>query len=113
MAKMGISTVQSYRGAQIFEAVGLNQRGRGQIFHLDAVAHRRRRAGRDRARKPSQRHRRGVPARTVERAKLEPGGQYQWRDSGEQHLFNPQTIHKLQTACALGQREGLPRIRRS
>jgi glutamate synthase (ferredoxin) len=35
-------------------------------------------------------------------AELEAGGQYQWRDSGEYHLFNPQTIHKLQTACRLG-----------
>ena len=39
MAKMGISTIQSYHGAQIFEAVGLRQRGGGQIFHLDALAH--------------------------------------------------------------------------
>ena len=47
------------------------------------------------------RHRRAFPRETVN-AELEAGGQYQWRDSGEYHLFNPQTIHKLQTACRLG-----------
>ena len=49
ISKMGISTIQSYRGAQIFEAIGLKQVGHRQIFHLDAFAHRRRRPGRDRA----------------------------------------------------------------
>ena len=39
-----------------------------------------------------------VPVNT----ELDAGGQYQWRDNGEHHLFNPQTIHKLQTACRLG-----------
>ena len=48
MSKMGISTLQSYRGAQIFEAIGLNQDVDRQILHLDAVAHRRHRPRRDR-----------------------------------------------------------------
>jgi len=43
MAKMGISTIQSYRGAQIFEAVGLNSAVVGKVFHLDAIADSRRR----------------------------------------------------------------------
>ena len=51
MSKMGISTIQSYRGAQIFEAIGLNQDVDRQVFHLDRLAHRRRRPGRHRRRK--------------------------------------------------------------
>ena len=50
MSKMGISTIQSYRGAQIFEAIGLNQEFDRQVLHLDAVAHRRHRPRRDRRR---------------------------------------------------------------
>jgi len=100
MAKMGISTVQSYRGAQIFEAVGLNSEvvdkyftwtpSRIQGVGLDVIAA-----------EALARHRRAFPRESVN-TELDPGGQYQWRDSGEYHLFNPQTIHKLQTACRLG-----------
>src|SRR5207244_2258601 len=49
-----------------------------------------------------QRHRHAFPKREVNGATLDPGGQYQWRAEGEYHLFNPQTIHKLQLACRLG-----------
>src|SRR5208282_3448019 len=49
-----------------------------------------------------QRHRHAFPDRQVNGVALDPGGQYQWRDGGEYHLFNPQTIHKLQIACRLG-----------
>ncbi len=100
MAKMGISTVQSYRGAQIFEAVGLNSEVVDKYFTwtpsriegvgLDVIAE-----------EALARHRHAFPTRQVN-AELDAGGQYQWRDSGEYHLFNPQTIHKLQTACRLG-----------
>ena len=99
MAKMGISTIQSYRGAQIFEAVGLNSDvvdkyftwtpSRIQGVGLDVIAE-----------EALARHRRAFPREEI--AELDAGGQYQWRDSGEFHLFNPQTIHKLQTACRLG-----------
>ena len=99
MAKMGISTVQSYRGAQIFEAVGLNSEvvekyftwtpSRIQGVGLDVIA-----------KEALARHRRAFPREEI--AELDAGGQYQWRDGGEYHLFNPQTIHKLQTACRLG-----------
>ena len=60
-SKMGISTLQSYRGAQVFEAIGLNKDAGRQIFHRHGVAHRRRRARRAGAR---SRHeaRAGVPA---------------------------------------------------
>ena len=100
MAKMGISTVQSYHGAQIFEAVGLNSEvvnkyftwtpSRIQGVGLEVIAQ-----------EALARHRRAFPPVTVN-TELDAGGQYQWRDGGEQHLFNPQTIHKLQSACRLG-----------
>ncbi|HEX3889600.1 MAG TPA: glutamate synthase-related protein, partial [Verrucomicrobiae bacterium] len=99
MAKMGISTIQSYRGAQIFEAVGLNSEvvekyftwtpSRIQGVGLDVIA-----------KEALARHYRAFPREAI--AELDAGGQYQWRDNGEFHLFNPQTIHKLQTACRLG-----------
>ena len=103
MAKMGISTIQSYRGAQIFEAVGLNSEVVNRYFTwtpsriegvgLDVLAE-----------EVLQRHRHAFPDRQVnpDGSGLDPGGQYQWRDGGEYHLFNPQTIHKLQIACRLG-----------
>ena len=100
MAKMGISTIQSYRGAQIFEAVGLNSEVVNRYFTwtpsriegvgLGVIAE-----------EALQRHRRAFPDRQVNGAALDPGGFYQWRDNGEFHLFNPQTIHKLQIACRL------------
>ncbi len=99
MAKMGISTVQSYRGAQIFEAVGLNSEvvnkyftwtpSRIQGVGLAVVAE-----------EALARHSRAFPPLPVNQ-ELDSGGQYQWRDNGEFHLFNPQSIHKLQTACRL------------
>jgi len=99
MAKMGISTVQSYRGAQIFEAVGLNSEVVDKYFtwtpsRIEGVGLK------VIAEEAVARHRRAFPREEI--AELEAGGQYQWRDSGEYHLFNPQTIHKLQTACRLG-----------
>ncbi|HXT11625.1 MAG TPA: glutamate synthase large subunit [Candidatus Angelobacter sp.] len=100
MAKMGISTVQSYRGAQIFEAVGLNSTVVDKYFTwtpsriagvgLDVIAE-----------EVLKRHRHAFPDRQVN-GELDAGGQYQWRADGEYHLFNPQTIHKLQIACRLG-----------
>jgi glutamate synthase (ferredoxin) len=100
MAKMGISTIQSYHGAQIFEAIGLNTEvvdkyftwtpSRIQGVGLEVIAE-----------EALTRHRRAFPPVQVN-TELDAGGQYQWRDSGEYHLFNPQTIHKLQTACRLG-----------
>ncbi|HEY1662790.1 MAG TPA: glutamate synthase large subunit [Verrucomicrobiae bacterium] len=100
MAKMGISTVQSYRGAQIFEAVGLNSEvvdkyftwtpSRIQGVGLEVIAG-----------EALARHHHAFPDRQVN-GLLDAGGQYQWRDGGEYHLFNPQTIHKLQNACRTG-----------
>ncbi len=97
MAKMGISTIQSYRGAQIFEAIGLSDAviaryftwtpSRLQGIGMDSLAEEVRR-----------RHRHAFPDRQVNGAALETGGQYQWRSNGEYHLFNPETVHKLQQA---------------
>jgi glutamate synthase domain-containing protein 2/glutamate synthase domain-containing protein 1/glutamate synthase domain-containing protein 3 len=100
MAKMGISTVQSYRGAQIFEAIGLNPEVVDKYFTwtpsrikgvgLDVIAE-----------EVLTHHRHAYPDRQVNGI-LETGGEYQWRNDGEFHLFNPQTIHKLQSACRTG-----------
>jgi glutamate synthase (ferredoxin) len=100
MAKMGISTIQSYHGAQIFEAVGLTREVVDKYFTwtpsriegvgLEVIAG-----------EALARHHHAFPERQVN-GELEPGGQYQWRDSGEFHLFNPQSIHKLQLACRVG-----------
>ena len=100
MAKMGISTIQSYHGAQIFEAIGINSEvvdkyftwtpSRIQGIGLEVIGE-----------EALARHSRAFPREAVN-TELDAGGQYQWRDGGEQHLFNPQTIHKLQTACRLG-----------
>jgi glutamate synthase domain-containing protein 2/glutamate synthase domain-containing protein 1/glutamate synthase domain-containing protein 3 len=98
MAKMGISTVQSYRGAQIFEAIGLNQAFVDEYFTWTPTQVQG--AGLDEITEEiRQRHQHGFPARSGSNGTLDSGGQYQWRRDGEAHLFNPDTIHKLQLAC--------------
>ncbi len=102
MSKMGISTAQSYCGAQIFEAVGLNRGGHRQVFHLDRVAHLGG-VGLDViAAEVKVRHDQAFPERPLNGHTLEAGGQYQYRKDGEYHLFNPETVHKLQYACRTG-----------
>jgi glutamate synthase (ferredoxin) len=101
LSKMGISTIQSYWGAQIFEAIGLKQvfiekyftgtPSRIEGVGIDVIA-----------KEVLLRHQHAFPGRQVNGHLLDAGGQYQWRDNGEYHLFNPQTIHKLQTACRTG-----------
>ena len=97
MAKMGISTVASYRGAQIFEAIGLDTElvnhyftgtaGRVEGVGIEAIAE-----------ESLRRHRMafGGHGSNGRGKALDPGGMYQWRSDGEYHLFNPQTIHLLQ-----------------
>lgn len=102
MSKMGISVVQSYRGAQIFEAVGLQKEFVDQYFTwtvsriggvgLDTVAE-----------EVRLRHHNAFPERPAKQADLEWGGEYQWRRDGEYHLFNPDTVFKLQHATRSGQ----------
>lgn len=102
MSKMGISTIASYRGAQIFEAIGLNQSVIDKYF--SKTASRVEGIGIDTiASEARHRHSFAFSPRPDERAlPLDPGGVYQWRASGEKHLFNPTTIHKLQKATRLG-----------
>jgi glutamate synthase (ferredoxin) len=98
MAKMGISTIKSYCGAQIFEAVGLGQELVDKYFTwtpsriggigLEAVA-----------REARQQHEKAFPEIPLNGHTLEVYGQYQYRKDGELHLFNPRTIHLLQKAC--------------
>ncbi|MFA5975109.1 MAG: glutamate synthase large subunit [Elusimicrobiota bacterium] len=99
ISKMGISTVQSYAGAQIFEAIGLDEKVVNKYFcwtpspingvGLDTLAE-----------EIEARHRRAFPEYgSPNDHTLDTGGKYQWRQSGEHHLFNPESIHFLQTAC--------------
>ncbi len=97
MSKMGVSTVASYTGAQIFEAIGLGRElvdeyFTGTVSRLGGI-------GLDEAAaEVAARHTAAHPRRPQERAyrKLELGGEYQWRREGDIHLFNPETVFKLQ-----------------
>ncbi len=97
MSKMGISTIQSYRGAQIFEAIGLNHEVVNRYFTW--TASRVEGIGIEQiAEEVLKKHRHAFPDRQVNGRTLDAGGQYQWRSDGEYHLFNPETVHKLQLA---------------
>ncbi|MDO9309693.1 MAG: glutamate synthase large subunit, partial [Deltaproteobacteria bacterium] len=101
MAKMGISTVHSYRGAQIFEAVGLHESVIDRYFtwtpsriggtDIDGIA-----------RELMERHAQAYPTRVTPEAALPAGGVYQWRKDGEEHQYNPLTITSLQKATRTG-----------
>ena len=104
MSKMGISTLQSYRGAQIFEAVGLDKTFVDRYFTWTAS-----RIGgigiETVAEEVTRRHAEAFPQRGREDDELDAGGEYQWRRDGEYHLFNPETVFKLQHAARSGQVE--------
>ncbi|MCW2599020.1 MAG: glutamate synthase [Frankiales bacterium] len=99
MSKMGISTIASYTGAQVFEALGLAQDLVDEYFTgttsrlggvgLDVIAE-----------ETAARHRRAYPGSAADRQhlRLNVGGEYQWRREGELHLFNPETVFALQHA---------------
>jgi glutamate synthase domain-containing protein 2/glutamate synthase domain-containing protein 1/glutamate synthase domain-containing protein 3 len=97
MAKMGISTIKSYCGAQIFEAVGLGKELVDKYFTWTPS-----RIGgiglAEIAREIQQQHNRAFPTFPLNGHTLEVYGQYQYRKDGELHLFNPRTIHLLQKA---------------
>jgi len=96
-AKMGISTLQSYRGAQIFEAIGLDRDVVARCF--TGTASRVSGVGFDViAREAALRHARAFPREGFTYPELDPGGLYQWRTRGERHTFNPDTVAKLQIA---------------
>jgi glutamate synthase (NADPH/NADH) large chain len=100
MSKMGISTIPSYIGAQIFEAVGLANEVVDEYFtstpsrvggiDLETIE-----------KETLLRHKFAFEAIELEDGDddLEVGGQYAWRQRGERHMLNPETIHKLQQAC--------------
>ncbi len=98
MAKMGISTIKSYCGAQIFEAVGLGQVLVDKYFTWTPS-----RVGgiglEEITREAQQQHARAFPTYPLNGHTLEVYGQYQYRNDGELHLFNPRTIHLLHKAC--------------
>ena len=103
MSKMGISTVASYTGAQIFEAIGLAQDlvdefFTGSVSRLGGIGLE------EIAMEVAGRHRLAWPTNPTERAHrtLEVGGEYQWRREGEYHLFNPETVYKLQHSTRSG-----------
>ena len=101
MSKMGISAVQSYHGAQVFEAIGLRQDVIDEYFTgtasrvggigLDTIAS-----------EVLMRHNAAFPDRPAGDQVLPTGGQYQWRADGEFHVFNPESIHRLQKAVRTG-----------
>lgn len=98
LSKMGISTIQSYRGAQIFEAVGIHMDVIDRYFTrtssrlggigLDIIA-----------KEVLMRHAQAYPERQGANAALESGDEFQYRENGENHQYNPATIHMLQQAC--------------
>ena len=101
-SKMGISTVQSYRGAQIFEAIGLGRELVEKYF--TGTASRINGVGLDViARESLERHRRAFPPIRIEDQieVLDNGGFYQWRRDGEYHMWNPDTVAKLQQAVRI------------
>ncbi len=101
MSKMGISAIQSYRGAQVFEAVGLRQDVIDHYFTwtpsrvggigLDVIAQ-----------EVLMRHRAAFAERKVNDHALPAGGQFKYRSDGEYHLFNPESIHALQKSVRTG-----------
>ncbi|MFK7805822.1 MAG: glutamate synthase large subunit, partial [Anaerolineae bacterium] len=97
LSKMGISTIQSYHGAQIFEALGVAKSVVDKYFcGTDS-----RIGGIDLfgiAQEVEKRHRMAFPDRPANGHQLPVGGRYQWRHDGEFHLFNPTTVHALQDA---------------
>jgi len=103
MSKMGVSTVASYTGAQIFEAIGLSHDVVDRYFtgtssklggiSLDTIAE-----------EVRLRHVRAYPTSGISasRRRLESGGEYQWRRDGAEHLFDPETVFRLQHSTRMG-----------
>ncbi len=103
MSKMGISTVASYRGAQVFEAVGLDEEFVHRYF--DGTATKIGGVGIDVvAQEVAARHAKAYPVTGIAPAHrtLEIGGEYQWRREGEPHLFDPETVFRLQHSTKTG-----------
>jgi glutamate synthase (NADPH/NADH) large chain len=96
-SKMGISTLQSYHGAQIFEAIGINMKVidhcfSGTVSRIEGIGFE------GIAKEVLIRHRTAFPEKPNLNNSLEVGGFYQWKRRGEKHLFNPETVSLLQQA---------------
>jgi glutamate synthase (NADPH) large chain len=102
MTKMGISTIQAYQGAQIFEALGLSDSLVDTYFTGTAT-----RIGgiglKEIAEEAAVRHGKAYADRAGPIETLDEGGDWQWRKNGEFHLYNPQSVHALQQACRSGE----------
>jgi len=101
LSKMGISTLQSYQSAQIFECVGLgsevvNKCFKGTVSRLDGLTFE------DLEKECLIKHASGFD---TDNKLLEVGGYFQWKRNGEAHLLNPETIHLLQKSTSLGDYE--------
>lgn len=100
-SKMGISTLQSYQGAQIFEIIGLNNEVvekyfTGAVSRIEGM-------GLDEiAKEALAKHQLAFNKKNIPMDRLPVGGVFQWKRKGEFHLFNPQTIHLLQHATRVG-----------
>jgi glutamate synthase (ferredoxin) len=104
-SKIGISTIQSYRGAQIFRGPGPEPAGHRPVLHLDGISNSGGWPGGAGPGSHSMRHRHAFPDRPQEHVTLDVGGDYQWRKEGEKHLFSPEVIHGLQKAVRTGDYE--------
>ena len=101
MSKIGISTLRSYHGAQIFEILGLNTEVVEKCF--TASISRIEGLGFDEiAAEVLQKHQTSFPERPLQDSGLDVGGIYQWKHRGEIHTFNPQSVHLLQLATRRG-----------
>ena len=94
MAKMGISTIQSYRGAQIFEAVGIGH----DVIHTYFTGTKSQLGGINLDTIQLEMEKRVEAAVSLAAKPLDSGSQFQWRANGEHHAFRPKTIHTLQWA---------------
>ncbi|MCH7229829.1 glutamate synthase large subunit [Glycomyces sp. L485] len=104
MSKMGISTIASYTGAQVFEAVGLDadfvdRYFKGTDSRIGGIGLQ------TLSKEVAERHRRAYEQKVDPDQPLPPGGDHQWRREGEVHLFNPETVFLLQHATRSGQYE--------
>ena len=100
-SKMGISTLQSYQGAQIFEIIGLNKDVVDKYF-TGAVSRIEGMGLDEIAEEALVKHRVAFSRKEIPVDRLPEGGLYQWKRKGEFHLFNPQTIHLLQHSTRIG-----------
>ncbi|MDD4267858.1 MAG: glutamate synthase large subunit [Pirellulaceae bacterium] len=109
MGKMGISTLQSYKGAQIFEAVGIHEEVVQRCFagtpsRIQGVGFK------ILAEEALRRHTAGYPREAEHESALTSPGEFHWRPDGERHIWNPETLASIQTAVRTNRREAYQRF---